>query len=567
VRARALPLLALGVVSACGGEEAAPLERRGERPARGDEPAGAAWFEEVAASSGVDFTWRSGHDERPYFPEIMGGGAALLDMDADGDLDLYLVQGGSVLAAERGENRPGNALYRNRGDGTFEDVSAGSGAGDEGYGMGVAAGDFDEDGLVDLYVTNVGPNALLRNLGDGRFEDVTAAAGVGGDSWSTSAAFLDYDRDGDLDLFVVDYIFWSVADELTCSSKLQAADYCSPKSYDAPAPDVLYRNEGDGTFTDVSADIGLRTAFGNGLGVVVSDFDGDGFEDVFVANDGMKNQLWRNEAGARFRDVAVTMGCAVDQDGREKAGMGTHAVDVDDDGDEDLLVVNLSGEPDSFFRNDGNVFSDRTPVFGLASASRPYTRFGMGFQDFDQDGRVDLYQANGRVTRTPDHAGERPFDQPNVLFRGGEGGRFTEVLPRGGTREELSATSRAAAFGDLDGDGAVDVVVVNRDGPAHVLRNVAAAGSWITFDVRERSGRPALGATLSLEVGDRTLTRTVRSAYSYCAANDPRVHVGLGDATEVTGIDVTWADGARETFGTFASGAVVELARGAGDAR
>jgi len=539
---------------ACGAEE----DGAG---AAGEAHETAAWFEEVAAESGIAFAWESGHSGRCYFPEIMGGGAALLDVDDDGDLDVYLVQGGSVLS-DAADEQPANVLYRNEGDGTFVDATEESGAGDRGYGMGVAAGDFDDDGREDLYVTNVGRNTLLRNLGDGRFEDVTDRAGVGGDAWSVSAGFFDYDRDGDLDLYCVDYIHWSVANELTCSSKLQEADYCSPKSYNAPAPDVLFRNDGDGRFTDVSAEVGLRTEFGNGLGLVVSDFDGDGYEDVFVANDGTKNQLWRNLGGTGFEDVAVRMGCAVDQDGKAKAGMGTHAVDFDFDGDEDLLVVNLTGEPDTFFRNDGDFFSDRTPVVGLTAASRPYTRFGMGFQDFDHDGLVDLYQANGRVTRSPDVPGEASFDQPNALFRGGESGRFTLVEPLGGTRAALSATSRAAAFGDLDGDGAVDVVVVNRDRPAYLLRNRAGErGNWIAFRVEEASGRAALGAVVSAVVDGRRVMRRVRSAYSYCAASDSTAHLGLGNAQRVGDVRVTWVDGTTKSFGDLDAGRVHLLTR------
>ncbi len=533
------------------------------------------WFREEAGPRGLAFAWQSGHGTRHYFPEIMGGGAALLDLDEDGDLDAYLVQAGRITAAS--EERPENRLFLNRGGGRFEDASAGSGAEDRGYGMGVAAGDFDEDGATDLYVTNVGPNALLRNRGGGRFEDVTATAGAGDPSWSTSAGFVDHDADGDLDLFVVNYIRWSVADELICYSKPHPEDYCSPNSYAAPAPDTLYRNEGNGTFTDVSREAGLREADGNGLGIVCSDFDGDGRIDVFVANDGMPNQLWRNEGGGRFFDIGVKSGCAVDQDGQEKAGMGTAAADLDFDGDEDLIVVNLSGEADSFYRNDGTHFSDRTPRVGLAVASRPFTRFGTGFVDFDDDGLLDLYEANGRVTRAPEATGPRPFDELNLLFRGvaGEraagavaGGlevRFEEVLPRGGTREPLSQTSRAAAFGDVDGDGGVDILVVNRDAPALLLMNRRAGrGNWLEFRVRERSGRDALGAIVRVRGGEREIVRSVRSAYSYCAANDPKVHLGLGSLAGVTDVTVTWVDGARERFGDFAAGAVVELARGRG---
>jgi hypothetical protein len=532
---------------------------------REEAPGGSAaepWFREEAAARGLVFTWQSGHADRHYFPEIMGGGAALLDVEEDGDLDVYLVQAGQITAPA--EERPANQLFRNRGAARFEDVTAASGAGDRGYGMGVAAGDADGDGRTDLYVTNVGPNVLLANRGDGTFADATAAAGVGDPSWSTSAAFLDHDRDGDLDLYVANYVRWSVADEITCYTKPHPEDYCSPNSYDAPAPDTLYRNRGDGTFEDVSFAAGLRAAFGNGLGVVCSDFDGDGWPDVFVANDGMLNQLWHNRRDGTFEDIGVSSGCAVDQDGRKKAGMGTDAADVDFDGDEDLLVVNLSGETDSFYRNDGRHFSDRTPLVGLAGPSRPFTRFGAGLVDFDLDGYLDLYLANGRVTRSPEYSGPRPFDEPNLLLRGTTAGRFEEVLPRGGTAELLVATSRAAAFGDLDADGGVDVVVVNRDGPAYLLMNRAPRrGDWIAFRVRERNGRDALGATLRVKVGEREVLRTVRSAFSYCAANEPVVRVGLGERTSVPGAVVQWADGAIQAFAReFEAGVVHEVWRG-----
>jgi hypothetical protein len=529
------------------------------------EDAAASWFSEEAEARGLAFTWRSGHTGRHYFPEIMGGGAALFDLEEDGDLDVYLVQGGSITAEP--DARPTNQLFANDGGGRFADASAASGAEDRGYGMGVAAGDADGDGRTDLYVTNVGPNVLYLNRGDGGFRDATEPAGVGHSAWSTSAAFVDTDRDGDLDLFVTNYVRWSAKGEITCYTKPHPEDYCSPNSYAAPEPDALYRNEGGGVFRDVSLEAGLRAAFGNGLGVVCSDVDGDGWVDLFVANDGMLNQLWRNQRDGTFVDVGVSAGCAVDQDGRKKAGMGTHVADLDFDGDEDLLVVNLAGETDSFYRNDGGRFVDRTPLVGLAGASRPFTRFGVGFADFDQDGWLDLYQANGRVTRLPDSTGPRPFDEANLLWRGLSDGRFQEVLPRGGTRALLSAASRGAAFGDVDGDGALDVVVVNRDSPAYLLLNrVAGRGASLTFDLREAGGRPALGASLRIEHDGRTILRTARSAYSYCSASDPRLHLGLGSARELAGeARVTWADGVEERFaGPFAAGRVHRLARGNG---
>ena len=549
-RPRRLWVVVVSIGSGCGGPAPSPPD---PGPAAGCVP----WFAESAEARGLRFVHRSGHRERFLMPEIMAGGAALVDLDGDGDLDAYLVQSGG------NGQLPPNRLYRNRGDGTFEEITEGSGAGDRGYGMGVAAGDYDNDGDLDLYVTNVGPNVLLRNDGGGRFTDVTAIAGVGHEGFGSSAAFVDYDHDGDLDLFALNYLAWSVGTELACSNSLGMPDYCSPQNYDAPAFDVLYRNEGDGTFTDVTRAAGLEEAIGTGLGVLCGDFDADGWIDLFVANDGMEDHLWINRGDGTFRNEALFAGCAVDESGKTKAGMGVAAADVDDDGDLDLLVGNLADETDSFFRNDGGYFTDVTAVAGLGVTSRPFTRFGMAWLDFDNDGALDLYQVNGRVMLQADPPGEDPYAEPNLLFRGAAGSRFDEVRPRGGTRLPLVATSRAAAFGDIDGDGGLDVLVVNRDARAHLLRNVVPArGHWIAFRALDEHGRDALGATITLRAGDRTIRRDVRSAYSYLAANDPRVHVGLGPHETVTDVQVQWVDGTRESFGTFDAGAVVTLRRG-----
>jgi len=522
------------------------------------------WFVEEAAARGLDFVHRSGQGERYLYPEIVCGGGALFDMDGDGDLDVYLVQSDGVLTPRA--QRRGNRLYENRGDGTFVDVTDGSGADDKGYGIGVATADYDGDGDVDLYVTNLEENALLRNEGGGKFVDVTQQAGVSEPLWSSSAAFLDYDRDGDLDLFVVNYILWSLESERTCYAQPHGETYCGPLAYEKPAPDTLFRNEGDGTFTNVSNETGIRGELGNGLGVGVSDFDGDGWLDLFVANDGTKDHAWINKGGSRFVERAVALGCAADQDGRIKAGMGVALYDLDDDADEDLLVVNLTGEYDSYFQNERTHFVDRTASVGLTIASQAFTRFGVGFHDFDQDGRVDLYEANGRVAHGSTFPGDDPFVEENLVYRGTEKGRFRALSPFGGTDVPVLATSRGAAFGDVDGDGAIDVLVINRDDPVHLFMNRAATGNWTRLRV-EDGARSAEGAELLVTVGERTFLRRVRSSTSYCTASDPRVHVGLGAATGIDQVVVRWTDGAREAFGPRTAGEEHVLTRGGGEPR
>jgi len=520
-----------------------------------------AWFTEEGAERGIDFAHVSGHREEYLLPECIVGGCALVDVDGDGDLDAYLVQSGSLYPD--GKAIP-NRLYRNAGDGTFEDVTEASGAGDTGYGCGVAAGDYDNDGDVDLYVTNVGRNTLLRNDGSGIFEDVTAEAGVGDERWGASAAFVDYNDDGHLDLYVTNYVQWSRANEIRCFASTGEPDYCSPKNYKAPAPDTLYRNNGDGTFTDVSEEAGLRANFGNGLGVVCADFNLDGRTDVFVANDGTPDQLWSNRGDGTFEDIAMLAGCAIDMNGLPKAGMGTDTVDLEGDGDMDLLVVNLAGESDSFYRNEGDYFLDDTVLVGLGVVSRPFTRFGVAFADFDHDRWPDLFQANGRVMRQAIDYSDDPYAEPNVLFRGGPSGRFEEVKPRGGTAEPVIASARGAAFGDVDGDLDLDVLIINKDGPAHLLINRAAIpDTSLLARVIDENGRDALNAWVDVRVGDRVVRREVRSAYSYCSANDPRLHVGMGDAAEAR-LRVRWRDGAWEDFGPFKPGSEATLRRGEG---
>jgi hypothetical protein len=546
-----------GLATACSGEAPAPV------PGSSAPAASSPWFVDEAAIRGLTLRHRSGHAGTEHrLPEIMGGGAALFDMDGDGDLDALLVQSGTLGGPDTG---PRHRLYRNDGSGRFADVTAGSGVDVAGYGMGVATGDYDGDGDPDVYITNLGANVLLQNDGAGRFTDVTAAAGVAGSGWSTSAAFVDIDADGWLDLFVTRYLGWTPERERQCFSLTGVVDYCSPKNYDAPTTDLLFRNTGRGTFADVSASSGITGAVGNGLGVVADDVDGDGRVDIFVANDGTPNHLWINQGRGRFAEAALQRGVAIDQDGAAKAGMGVHVADVDGDGDNDLLVMNLDTESDSYFRNDGRFFVDATNSVGLRIASRRFTRFGMAMLDFDNDGRLDLYEANGRVGLQGESFAADPYAEPNLLFRGVDGPRFEEVQPRGGVAVPIVRTARAAAFGDIDNDGGIDVLVANRDETPTLLRNVVPArGHWLMVSAKDARGADALGAQVTIRAAGRALRRDVRSAYSYLAANDPRVHVGLGAVTAVDAIDVRWPDGVTERFGPSETDRVLTVRRGTG---
>lgn len=540
------------VLMGCDARESAPTSAKSIARSQ----PGGPWFEEVAVKSGLKFTHSIG-PRRYLFPEIICGGAALFDADNDGDLDVYLVQAGDLLAEPA--SRPPNQLFRNRGDGTFEDVTSAAGVGDRGYGVGCAAGDYDGDGDTDLYVTNYGPNVLYRNNGDGTFTDVTAASGTGDSAWGTSAGFFDADNDGDLDLFIANYITWKPEVEIECNRSTGERDYCNPENYDAPARDTFYRNNGDGTFTDATTAAGLHAAFGNGLGVTFGDFNDDHRLDIYVANDGNPNQLWLNQGECRFENDALLAGCAVNSQGSAEAGMGVVALDVEPDGDLDLFMTHLRNESNTLYINNNGVFDDRTAQMGLAASSLRYTAFGVGVADFDHDGLLDLYIANGKVTLdgVADPSGmEDPFVDVNQLMRGVGRGAFEEVTPIGGTAEPIVGTSRAAAFGDIDNDGDVDIVVVEASGPVRLLRNIAdrQGAHAISFRVLDESGRPALNARLTIRAGGRTFARSVETAYSYAAANDPRVHVGLGAAAEVDRVDVRWPDGSSQTFGPFPAG-------------
>ncbi len=561
-------LLAVGGVLGCGCDREAPVgtdAAPGAKVAQDPSPSEPPWFREVGAASGIGFRHTSGHRDRFLMPEINTGGVALLDFDGDGRVDVFCVNGG--FADPDIPEAPGHHLYRNLGDWRFEDVTERAGVGSNpGYGMGAACADYDGDGWTDLYVLNLRGNVLYRNRGDGTFEDATARAGVDGDTWSSGAAFFDYDQDGALDLFVVNYIHWSVATEVACSSRGGTADYCSPLSYRAPAGDRIYRNRGDGTFEDATERLGIDRAGGNGLGVATGDFDGDGWVDVFVANDATPNQLWMNRAGRRFEDEALVRGCALNAVGVPRAGMGVAVMDLTGRGAWDLFVTHLVGEGSGWFANEKGRFVDRITARGPTRGSLPFTGFGVGFRDFDHDGEWDLFVANGRVRLGPAELipGD-PYAEPNLLLRGLGAAEFDVVPFAGGTAPGLVAASRGIAFGDLDNDGGDDVVILNKDGPVHVLRNVAGSrGRWVGLDVRDERGGVARNATVRVESGGRWRVRQVQPNEGYASSHDPRLIFGLGNATEVERVVVRWRDGREDEFGPFDAGRYHVIARRTG---
>ncbi len=550
-------------------------------------PDDGAWFADQAEASGIDFVHFNGMSGEFRIGEIMGAGAALFDYDNDGDLDVYLVQGGllgsepPLTAAPKGPLT--DRLYRNdlviRPDGTrtlrFTDVTEQSGLRSLGYGMGVAAGDVDNDGWVDLYRTALGPNQLFHNNGDGTFTDVTKTSGTGDAAWSVSASFVDIDRDGRLDLYVGNYLEYRVDDPIRCHTPTGKRDYCGPRSY-KPVADRLYRNRGDGTFADVTAEALKGGAFGPALGVLAFDANADGWPDIYVANDGEPNLLWINRQNGRFENTALLAGAALNIVGSAQASMGIDAGDFDNDGDEDLFTTNLVGETNTLYVNDGSgLFEDRTTRAGLALPGLPVTGFGTAWFDFDNDGWLDLLVANGAVRIREGEAQPAdpfPLHERNQLFRNLGNGRFEDVSARAGAVFRLSDVSRGAAFGDIDNDGDIDVLVTNNNGPARLLINaVGQRTRWIGVRLvgpgSHGTKRDLTGARVGVFRREGPpLWRRARADGSYASANDPRVLVGLGDqdAAAVSRVHVVWPDGREEDWTDVAVGHWITLEEGSG---
>jgi enediyne biosynthesis protein E4 len=544
-------------------------------------------FVDGAAAAGLSFTHVNGAAGHFLFPELIGSGVALIDYDNDGDLDVFLVQGGPFQrdAKPPGRGQPPSRLFRNdlpkaAGRGPrklqFTDVTARAGVGLLAYGMGAAVADYDNDGDLDLFVTSFGPETLYRNNGDGTFTDVTASAGVSDPLWSTSAAFLDYDRDGDLDLFVANYVDFTIAGNKSCADALGARDYCAPRAY-RPVPDRLYRNEGNGRFADVTENAGISKADGNGLGVSAGDYNGDGWLDLYVANDATPNQLWMNRRDGTFADEALLSGAALNAAGNPEGSMGIASGDADGDGDEDLFVTNLIGESFVLYRNDGRGnFEDVRIEAGLAAPTGAFTGFGTDWLDYDNDGWLDLFVANGAVNVMEAQRGQpSPFQMRNQLFRNTGGGRFAETSAAAGPEFARTGVSRGAAFGDIDNDGDVDVVVTTNNGPVRLLINQtrpagsgqAGSGShWLQVAaVQAQGNRFGFGALVGVErAGRPTLWRRVKTDGSYLSASDPRVHFGLGSSPALEAVVVQWPDGHRERWTGLAGDQLTTLRRGTG---
>ncbi len=536
-------------------------------------------FREVASEVGLNFFHYAGEKGNFYLHEIMGPGAALFDYDGDGDLDVYLLQGTEHGSSQEGDPAPWvHRLFRNDlvkgedGGGVlaFTDVTKSSRTGHRGYGMGAAAGDYDGDGDLDLYVTHFGPNVLYRNNGDGTFSDVTQPSRTGDSRWSTSAAFLDYDRDGDLDLFVLNYIDFTTAGNKQCYSSTGAPDFCNPNIY-RPLPDRLFQNLGDGRFRDVTEAAGMGTVIGPGLGVTCADFNLDGWIDLYVANDGAANFLWLNRQDGTFQEGALLAGAAFNDEGTAEGSMGIAARDFDNDGDADLFMTHLSMETNTFYENDGKAFfRDETIPLGLGASSFSYTGFGTGGFDYDNDGRLDLFIANGAVRLLGALRGDPyPYHQRNQLFRN-EGKRFREISGQAGEALQLSEVSRSAVFGDVDNDGDVDVLVTNNRGPVRLLLNQTSTGNhWLQVAL-EGAGKNRFGvhARVQVQLADGSLLwRHVGSSGSYLGASDLRIHYGLGVAPKVESIIVEWPDGSSEKWTGIGVDDLVRLRKGAGQAR
>jgi enediyne biosynthesis protein E4 len=509
-------------------------------------------FVDQAQHAGIHFTLQNHSTPEKHQIEAMPAGVAVLDFDNDGFEDLYFVNGAHVPDLVKTGSADWNRLYRNNGDGTFRDVTERAGVRGEGYSMGVAAADFDNDGWTDLFVAGVNRSLLLRNKGDGTFEDVTKRAGLESQGpskpWSIAAAWFDYNNDGLLDLFVVNYCKWDPGKEPYCGDpKPGYRTYCHPKNYEG-LPNQLFRNKGDGTFTDVSAAAGVAKHIGKGMGVAIADYDSDGRMDVFVANDTVPNFLFHNEGNGTFSEVGLAAGVAFNADGRALSSMGVDFRDIDNDGKPDLFVTALTNETFALYKNLGRgIFTDATYTSRLAVLTVPFGGWGAGAYDLNNDGWKDLFAAASDVMDNAELFSSRKFRQPNQVYVNQGNGTFSMAAGNGQTPR----AHRGCAFGDFDNDGRVDVVVTSLNEPVELLRNVTEPGQhWLDLLLTgTRSNRDAIGAVIRLTPpSGRTQTNHVTTSVGYASSSSRRVHFGLAKETKATRIEIRWPTGATQTL-------------------
>ena len=508
----------------------------------------AVQFVDVTTEAGITFKHINGASDRKFYLETMGSGAAFLDYDNDGNLDLYIVNGAPLPGFETTDPST-NLLYQNNGDGTFTDVTAAAGVGDTSYGMGCVAADYDNDGDSDLYVTNFGKNLLYRNNGDGTFTNATSHAGVDdGDKWSSSCAFVDYDHDGNLDLYVVNYLDYDIAKDRDWYDSRGRRIYSNPQVY-AGISDTLYRNNGDGTFTDVTRQAGVYNSNGKGLGITCGDYDNDGRIDIYVANDTTPNFLYRNVGDGRFVDIGPFAGAAYNEHGVAEGGMGVDFGDYNNDGALDIFVTNFSNETNTLYHNTGDgALIDFTNIAGLGGVSFLKLAFGTKFFDADNDGTLDLFVANGHLYPTESDALE--YAQTDQLFINTGEGIFMDVSEGSGDYFSIKRVGRGAAFGDYDNDGDTDIFVVNLNQEGVLLRNEGGnRHNWLMIKtVGFKSNRDGVGARVEVVTPSHTQIKEVQAGSSYLSGHDLRLLFGLGTETKADAIKITWPSGAEQTL-------------------
>jgi len=524
-------------------------------------------FSSVAPDVGINFKHENGASPQKFMPETMSAGALVFDYNDDGWPDIFLVNGGSFVSPKDAAAAR-HRLYRNNGNGTFSDATADSGITQSGFGMGACSADYDNDGWPDLYITGVESNRLYKNNGKGGFVDVTAKASAGGAGrWSSSCAFADIDNDGRVDLFVTNYVDFSVDNNKFCSGAGDIRTYCHPNVYHS-LPNILYRNNGDGTFTDITKEAGVYRSDGNGLGVVFGDYDNDGWIDIYVANDSVPNFLFHNKGKGVFEEVGLRAGVSVGAEGRPLAGMGTDMGDIDGDGLLDIIVTNLDHETHSLYRNLGKgLFTNITFESGVGQATLPFVGFGATFFDFDNDSDLDLAIANGDIIdNVAQFRDNTSHEQRNLLLQNDGKGRFRDVGPASGPGFALKKVSRTLVVGDLDNDGDLDVVVGNNGQTADVLRNDGGNrnNSLLVRLIGTKSNRDGIGARVKLTMGGKVLTRHVKAGSSYQGQNDLRVHFGLEKAAQADRIEISWPSGMVDAIEAVKANQIIVVTEGRG---